>query len=120
DFVFREGAVSSGDVAGHRSLQTAEAEIEIAFQFGRIAIAMRQPRRRQRYGAVVAALRQLVDDRSTRIAEAEQLRDLVVRLPRRVVARPAEKLVTAGAIDAIQAGVAAGDDQNDRRQRKFT
>ena len=60
-----------------------------------------------------------IDRRPARIAQPEQLRHLVVRLPRRIVARPAEQLVDAGLGDEVEAGVAARDDQHHRRQRQL-
>ena len=58
-------------------------------------------------------------DRPARVAEAEQLGHLVVGLPRRVVARAAEQVGTRRRRGTqIQAGVAARDDQHDRRQRQ--
>ena len=79
---------------------------------------MRQPGDRERDRPVVAVLRQPIDD-GPRIAKAEQLRDLVVGLTRRIVPRPAEQLIGAGPFDEIQAGVAARDDQHDGRQRQL-
>ena len=104
-------------VPQHRGLQPAEAEIQIALQLGRIAIGVRQPRRRQRNRAIVAGLRQPIDDRTAGIPEPQQLGDLVVRFSRRIVARPAEQLVMPGPIDEIQARMPARHDQHDRRQR---
>ena len=49
-----------------------------------------------RYARSLPVARQPVDDRPAGIAEAEQLRHLVVRLARRIVARAAEQLVAAG------------------------
>ena len=62
--------------------------------------------------------RGLIDDRSARIAEPEQLRHLVVRLARRIVARAADEVIFALARHEIEAGVTAGDDEHDRRQRQ--
>ena len=59
-------------------------------------------------------LRQAIDHRAARIAEPEQLRDLVVRLPRRIVSGAAEQLILAGPLDQIQARVAARHDEHDR------
>ena len=67
------------------------------------------------YRAIVPRPGEAIDDRATWIPEAEQLRHLVVRLPRRIVARAAEELIAAGSIDEIQAGVAARHDQHHRR-----
>ena len=54
------------NVPQHRGLQAAETEVEIAFQFGRVPVGMRQARRRERDGAVVAVLRQPIDRRPAR------------------------------------------------------
>src|SRR2546427_10203591 len=105
-------------VAQHGGLETAEAEVEIAFQPGRIPVRVREPGGRQRDGAIVAGLRKPIDDRPARISEAEQLRHLVVRLARSIVARAAQKLVAPGPLDEIQAGVAARYDEDDRWQRQ--
>ena len=57
-------------------------------------------------------------DRPARIPEPEQLRHLVVRLPRRIVARAADRADSApGFGHEIQAGVPARHDQHRRRQR---
>ena len=89
------------------------------FSCGRVPVGMRQARRRQRDRAIVAGSGETVDDRTARVAEAEQLRDLVVRLARRIVARPAEELVSTRAADQVQARVPARDDEDDRRQRQL-
>ena len=113
-------AAALAHVAQHRRLQAAEAEVEIALaaraRCGRHASAASsaaRPRDRCRSRASRSI------DRPARIAEAEQLRHLVVRLARRIVARAAEQLVAPGPLDEIQAGVAAGHDQHDRRQRQL-
>ena len=80
---------------------------------------MGEPRRRQRDCPIVAALRQPIDHRPARISEAEELRDFVVRLPRRIVTRAAEQLVGADAFDEIEARVAAGHHENNRRKRQL-
>ena len=61
----------------------------------------------------------LVDDRAAGVGQAEQTRDLVVRLPRRIVDRRAQ-LAHAGCdvVDAQQRAVATGDEQRDRRARQ--
>ena len=72
---------------------TVQAAILPPGQVGRVAIRVRQPCLWKRHGTIVPLFRQPVDDRPARIAEAEQLGDLVVRLPCRIVARAAQKLV---------------------------
>ena len=54
-----------------------------------------------------------------RISEPQQLCDLVVRLPRRIVAGTADQLITSWPVDEIQAGVPAGHDQHRRRERQL-
>ena len=78
---------------------------------------MREPRLRQRHRAVVALGGQAVDHRSARITETEQLRHLVVGLAGGIVTRAPETLVCARRGDAVEAGVAARDDQHHGRQR---
>ena len=73
---------------------------------------------RQIVGAIVAALRHAVDHRPAGIAEAEQLGHLVVGLARRVVAGAADQVVLAVGRHQVEAGVPAGDDEHDRRQRQ--
>ena len=99
--------VGAFHVPQHRGFQPAEAEIQIAFQLRSVAIGVGQASRWQRNRPVVSSFRQPVDDGAARISEAEQLGDLVVRLSRRIVARPAEQLVMPGALDEIQARVSA-------------
>ena len=74
-------------------LQAAEAEIEIAFQLRRVPVRVRQPRRRQRDGPIVSVFRQAIDHRTAGVAEAENLRHLVVRLARRIVQCPRNQFV---------------------------
>ena len=117
----RPPCVPLAHVAQHRGLQAAEAEIEIALA---ARGALRSACVRRVVGSATARSlplsRQPIDDRPARIAEAEQLRDLVVRLARRIVARAARAAGTCpGVVDEIQAGVAAGDDEHDRRQRQL-
>ena len=76
-----------GHVLRDRGLEPAEAELE------RARAADVRPRQRDR--ARIAFGREPIDARATRIAEAEQLRDLVERLAGRVVARAAEHAVIA-------------------------
>src|SRR5688572_33287134 len=84
------------DVPQHRRLEAAEAEVARARYVRSIPIGMRDARLRKRDRAIVASGRPCVDDRAAGIAEAEQLRDLVVSLPCRVVPCAAEQLVAAG------------------------
>ena len=51
----------------------------------RVPIRVGQPRRRQRNRAIVPLRGQTIDDRSARVPKADQLGDLVVGLPGRVV-----------------------------------
>ena len=60
------------DVARHRRLETAEAEVAMARQVGRVAVGVRETRPGQRHRAIVALGREAVDDRAARIAEAER------------------------------------------------
>src|SRR5262245_28128390 len=96
----------------HRGLETAETEIQIALQFGCVAIGVGETGRWQRDGAVVAGFRQPIDDRTAGISETEELGNLVVRLPRCIVPRPAEQLVMPGTLHEIEAGVSARYDQD--------
>src|SRR6185295_7749546 len=68
-------------------LEAAEAEIEIAFELGRISIGVRQARRRQLDRAIVAGSSQPIDHGPTRISETEEFRHLVVGFSRRIVSR---------------------------------
>ena len=75
-------------------------------------------RGRGRSHRVVASLaRQAIDRRPARIAESQQLRHLVVRLARRVVARPADEPIHARLRHEIQTRVSARHDEDRRRQR---
>ena len=60
-----------------------------------------------------------IDDRAARISKPEQLRHLVVRLPRRIVARPADQLVVPRLGDEVEARVAARHDEHGGRQRQL-
>ena len=106
-------------VAQHCRLQPAEAEIQIPFHRRRVAIGVRHARQRQRDGLVVALSRALVDEWAARISQAQQPRDLIVRLPRRIVARPPDARVGAGLVDEIEAGVAARHDERNEGQRQI-
>src|SRR5204863_3678153 len=110
----------------YRGLQAAEREVELALDTGRQqawwrggarlhAIGVRHARQAKWIGALVALLRQLVDHRTARITEAQQLGYLVVRLARRIVAGARDQLVTPGLTHEVQRGVPARDDQHDSR-----
>ena len=73
-------------------------------------------RPRQRKRVRIARLRQFVDDRPRRVAEAEHLADLVERLAGGVVAGGAEQLVDAVVARDHQLRVAAGDEQRQVRE----
>ena len=119
DVLVRERPLVRPHLTEHRGLQAAEAEIEIALQLRRVAVGVREAGGGQRDRAIVAAFGEPIDHRPARIAEAEQPRHLVVRLPRRIVTGPAQDLVRTRPLDEIEAGVAAGDDQHDRGQRQL-
>src|SRR5207244_1707760 len=89
-------------------LETAEAEVE--------ASAL-QRRAREPYGGRVATGGEPVDHRPARIAEAEELRGLVERLPDRVVAGAPEADVIAGCAREVEPRVAARDDECKERER---
>ena len=83
-----------------------------------IPIEVGHPRDRKIDRPIVAVASQLVDDGATRIAQTQQLGDLVVRLSGGIVAGPAKQVIPSRLGHLEQAGVAAGDDQHDRRQRE--
>jgi hypothetical protein len=87
-------------------LQSAEAEIGSAVAHARDAEAN---------GARVAVARELFDYRPARIAEPEHLRDLVVSLARRVVARAREHFVLARLRHEEEVRVPARDDEREGR-----
>src|SRR5206468_7614468 len=66
DFVLGKRALLRRDVARDRRFQSAEAEIEIAFFLGRIAIAMREARRREWSRAVATSLSETIDRGASR------------------------------------------------------
>ena len=105
-------------VAQHSRLQTAEAEIQIAFHRRGVAIGVGHARKRQRHGLVVAVSRTLVDNRPARISQPKQPRDLIVRLPRRIVARPADARVRARLVHQIEAGVTTRHHERHERERE--
>src|SRR5206468_12943410 len=82
----RRGMVAQ--ILAQRGLEAAEAEVEAA-------ALERSAREADRLG--IALAREAVDRRPARVAQAEQLRRLVERLPHRVVARPPEAGVIARA-----------------------
>ena len=103
--------LAAGEQRRHRGLEPREAEVEI--------VAPGQ-RARQRHRPRVAGRRQLVDRDAARIAEAEQLADLVERLARGVVARRAQQPRRARRVDADQRRVPARHQQREvgiRRRR---
>ena len=113
----------------HGGLQAAEAEVHAPRDVRRqqsgarsprcVAIGVRQPGHRK------AKARSLPSRASRSMTgppgypRPEQLRHLVVRLPRRIVARPADQLIRARLGDEIQARVPARDDEDRGRQRQF-
>ena len=104
-------------VPQHRGLEAAKAEIKAAVALRSIAVGIGEACAGPADRGVVPVGREAVDDRSAGIAERQQLRDLVVGLAGRVIARAAEQLVFPFALDQIQARMAAGHDQHDRGQR---
>ncbi len=86
---------------------------------GSVPVRVGQPRHREIEGAVVPLTRPPVDRRASRIPEPQQPRHLVVRLPRRIVSRPPDALIFAGARHEVQARVPARDDENGGRHRQF-
>jgi hypothetical protein len=78
---------------------------------------VRDSRLRKRNRSIVAARRTPVDDRPSRISEAKQLRDLVVRLSGGIVARAPEELVLARLRDAVETRVPPGYDEHDGGER---
>ena len=98
-------------MAEHSRLQTAEAHVEP------VPLHVRQ---RQGYAIRVAEGRQPVQHRTAGISESEELRDLVVRLPCRVVAGPAQQPVRIGVgsvpVRDEQVAVAAAHDQRQGRE----
>ena len=97
---------SSGERTRPPALRCAPADVDTAvFSPEKLKSRSSRPaqRARQRDGARVAAGGQLVDLHAARIAEAEQLADLVERLAGGVVARGAEELGCPGASTRISA-----------------
>ncbi len=97
-------------------LQPAEAEVEIPFHVRRVPVGVGHARRRERDGFVVAVPRALVDNRPARVSESQQLGDLVVRLPCRIIPRSPDAFVAAGFPHHVQARVASRNDERHERQ----
>src|SRR5439155_19989486 len=85
-----------------RGLEATEAEVEPSAL---------QARARQADRPRVATLGEPLDRRPARVAETQELRDLVERLADGVVARPAKAAIIPCAAREIEARVATGDDQ---------
>ena len=82
-----------------------------------LAVLRRGQAAREADAAGSPPARRAVDRRTAGVGQAEQPGGLVERLPRRVVERLAEQLhVVDQVADEQQGGVAAGDEQRDRRQ----
>ena len=79
---------------------------------------MRHARKRQCDRFIVAVSRTLVDNRSARISQPKQPCDLIVRLPRCIVARPPDALVRARLVHQIEAGMTARHHERHERQRQ--
>ncbi len=96
--------------AQHGRLQAAEAEIEfVSLHLGE----------RKFNGPAIAVRAESVDRRSARITIAEQLRDLVVSLSRRVVARFAQNTVLTNGVDGKQMRMPAAHNQRQGRELNF-
>src|SRR5205823_7586396 len=89
-------------------LEATEAEVEPSALQAR-ALQADRPR--------VAALGEPLDRRPARVAETQELRDLVERLADGVVARPAKAAIIPCAAREIEARVATGDDQAEEGKR---
>src|SRR5207244_2864894 len=96
------------DLIEQSRLDTAEAEVQ-----------PRRPRPREGHRARVAAGRQLVDRRTPREGQAQDARAFVERLPRGIVARPADHRDLAVRLPSDKVAVAAGDDQPQHRRTKL-
>ena len=83
---------------------------------GEVGLAVLDPGHRELHRPVVGPLGQAVDDRPPGIAQAEQLRHLVERFARGVVAGAAEQVELALRGHLEEARVAAGDDEGERGQ----
>ena len=90
--------------------QSAKAEVQL------VALHAGQ---REFYGARIAVWSEFVDYRPARIAEAEQFRNLVVRLPSRVVACFAQQTIGPRLAHFKQVRVAAAYDQSESREADF-
>ena len=91
-------------LAADGALEAAEGEIQRTILHARSGEIV---------GAVVGAARQPLDHRPARIAEAEQLGDLVEGLAGGVVPRPGEHAIDPFFRTEVKRGVAARDDQGD-------
>src|SRR5207249_11036745 len=91
-----------------RRLETAEAEVEARALDAGAGEA-------DRFG--VSLLGEPLDRGPARVAEPQQLGDLVERLADGVVPRAAEAAVVARATHQAEAGVAARDDEAEERER---
>ncbi len=97
------------DVVEERGLEPREAEVEVRALHDRL---------REPVDPRVALLREPVDGDAARVRQAEELRALVERLARGVVARLPEEPVVAEGVRRVERGVAAGDDEAEVRERR--
>ena len=108
----------------HRRLEATEAEVGTPFQhlleaLGEVGLRPFRPivvselGHREGNRLRIAETRAPVDERPTRIPESHQLGYLVVRLPRRIVARPPDESIHARSGQVIQARVPARDHEDD-------
>ena len=98
-------AIQAFDDIEERGLQPREREVE-----------PRDLGNREREGLSVAVLREPIDRRAARVAEAEQPRTLVERLPRRVVECRPEQLVRTALPHGQQLRMAAAREQAEERR----
>jgi hypothetical protein len=101
-------------VPAHGGLETAEAEVAQPGLARRIAVRVREPGAGQRHRTGIAQRRETIDDRAARIAEAQELRHLVVGLARGVVTGTAEPFHTARRGDEVEARVSSRRYQHHR------
>src|SRR5262245_28922084 len=104
------------DMTQHGRLEAAETEVQIAFQLRGVSIRMCQPGGWKGDRAIVSRLCETIENRTAWISEPQQLGHFVVRLAGGIVTRSAEEFVSARLLDQIQAGVATGYDEYDRRK----
>ena len=81
---------------------------------------MRETHLRKCHRAIVALRRQPIDDRPAGVSQMQELADLVIRLPRRVISSTSEPFVRTGRCEAIEARMSARDDEHDRRHRHLS